>query len=231
MGRRGRPPKVKELPQRALVSDLDKESSSSPDRFLFQSSRAREDVPTHSSNPTLSPAPGSVGLSWVSVLKGSSSKPGNPPISNDTSPSVVPVIYNRTVPLPQPACSPTVRQIAKISKVDIEPEIKFWELIVVCYVSSANPPLHVIDGFGRRIWRDLNIDKVGMVNRGVLLVRFASKEHQDEACNINGILFDKKPFIVKLWYPNILYEKASQTSIPVWVKLHNLDICIGMKVC
>lgn len=63
-----------------------------------------------------------------------------------------------------------------------------------------------------------------MVNRGVFLVCFNSKEHQDQACNMNGILFDKKPFIVKPWYPNISYEKSSLASIPVWVKLPNLDI-------
>ena len=60
----------------------------------------------------------------------------------------------------------------------------------------SNPPLHVIEGFVRRIWKDLEIDKVGMVNRGVFLIRFALQEHQECACNM--ILFDKKPFIVKL---------------------------------
>ena len=63
-----------------------------------------------------------------------------------------------------------------------------------------------------------------MVNRGIFLVRFALKEHQDQACNMNGILFDKKPFIVKPCYPNISYEKSSLISIPVWVKLPNLDV-------
>lgn len=68
------------------------------------------------------------------------------------------------------------------------------------------------------------IDKIGMINRGVFIVRFGLKEHQEQACNMNGILFDKKPFIVKPWYPNISYEKSSLTSILVWVKLPNLDV-------
>ena len=41
---------------------------------------------------------------------------------------------------------------------------------------------------------------------------------------MKGILFDKKPFIVKSWYPNISYEKSSLTSIPVWIKLPNLGV-------
>lgn len=166
----------------------------------------------------------------MSVLKGSpSDQPGK-----SLSPAVGPMPSVPTIPVSMPANSPNsdpissctqhVRRIARISKSDIEPEIRFWELSVVCYVTSANPPLHVIDGFVRQIWKELDIDKVGMVNCGVFIVRFSSKEHHDQACNTNGIMFDKKPFIVKPWYPNISYEKSSLTSIPVWVKLPNLDI-------
>lgn len=89
--------------------------------------------------------------------------------------------------------------------------------VVVCYVTRANPPLQVVEGFVRKIWKDQVIDKIGMVNRGVFLVRFASKKDQDKACNMNGILFDKKPFIVKPCIPKISYDKASLSTVPVWV--------------
>lgn len=68
---------------------------------------------------------------------------------------------------------------------------------MVCYVTSANPPIYVIDGFVRRIWNDLEIDKIGMVNRGMFLVQFLHKDHLEKACDMNDILFDKNPFIVK----------------------------------
>lgn len=61
------------------------------------------------------------------------------------------------------------RRIAKIHKEDIQDEINFWSTAVVCYVTSANPPLHVIEGFVRRIWKDQEIDRIGIVNRGVFL--------------------------------------------------------------
>ncbi|CAO2817461.1 unnamed protein product [Amaranthus hypochondriacus] len=108
MGRRGRPLKVKAVPRRASGSDLDRESSSYPDRYLFQSTRAPEDVAAHSLNLVLSPAPNSLGLNWVSVLKGSSSKPGNPPISVANTPIVIPIVSTSTVPLLNPTCSPAV---------------------------------------------------------------------------------------------------------------------------
>lgn len=69
------------------------------------------------------------------------------------------------------------RAIGRISKDDVRDEIAYWENFVVCYVTSANPPVQVIDGFVRRIWKNLEIDKIGMVNRGVFLVLFVRKEH------------------------------------------------------
>ena len=49
----------------------------------------------------------------------------------------------------------TTRKIGKIHKFMVEEEIKFWENSMVCYVTSANLPLQVIEGFVRRIWNAL----------------------------------------------------------------------------
>lgn len=59
-------------------------------------------------------------------------------------------------------------------------------------VVGANPPLHVVDGFIKRIWKDLNVDEVGMVNKGVFLVRFNRKQEHERACGMTGPMFDKK---------------------------------------
>ena len=44
-----------------------------------------------------------------------------------------------------------VPNIVKITFKDIEDEVKYWESAVVCYVIGANPPLHLIDGYMKRI--------------------------------------------------------------------------------
>lgn len=76
----------------------------------------------------------------------------------------------------------------------------------------------------RRIWKDMLIDRIGMVNRGVFVVRFLKKEHQVQASNMNGFLFDRKPFVVKPWSTNISFAKPGLTIIPVWAKLHQLNL-------
>ena len=65
------------------------------------------------------------------------------------------------------------------------------------YVIGANPSLHVIDGYVKRIWKDLDVEKVDMVRKGIFIVRLNDKLARDKACEMSGTLFDKKPFIIK----------------------------------
>ena len=71
------------------------------------------------------------------------------------------------------------------------------------YALGVNPPLHVIDGFVKRIWKDLNIDNVGIVDKGVFLIRMKSNEYRDRAYEMNGNMFDNKPFVIKPWTPEM----------------------------
>ncbi|KAM6574863.1 hypothetical protein CsatA_023190 [Cannabis sativa] len=58
---------------------------------------------------------------------------------------------------------------------DIEGEIEYWNSAIVCYVLGANPPLDVLEGFARRIWKE-KVDKVGLLSYGIFLIRFTSVE-------------------------------------------------------
>ena len=49
--------------------------------------------------------------------------------------------------------TPLKPNVVKIDLSDVEDEIHYWEIAVVCFVVGANPPLHVIDGYVRRIWK------------------------------------------------------------------------------
>ena len=85
---------------------------------------------------------------------------------------------------------------------------------------GANPPLH--DGYVRRIWKDLDIDTVGMVDKGVYMVRMKSYESRDKAYESNGVFFDNKPFVIKPCTPEMSMDKDSLSSMPVWIQLPKL---------
>lgn len=44
--------------------------------------------------------------------------------------------------------------------------------------AGSNPPLTVVEGYFNRIWKDLGIDKVAQIKKGVFMVRFHSNEGQ-----------------------------------------------------
>lgn len=94
--------------------------------------------------------------------------------------------------------SPIYPTPIKIPYEYIEGELKFWETSTVCYVLGANPPLYAIEGFVRRICSTSEIDKIGTVVKGVILVRLKIAEELDTAYESNGILFDKKTLYSKI---------------------------------
>ena len=87
---------------------------------------------------------------------------------------------------------------------------------------GANPPVTIIEGFIKRIWKDLSVDKLGMVSKRVFLVRFQNENDRDVSSDMSGILFDKKPFVVKPWSSTTSVTKESLKSLLVWVKFPSL---------
>lgn len=144
------------------------------------------------SNSSMSGRELSVGRSsWVSVLQGtcrlddelsSRAKEVTVPMPSTPVPRIV-------APSPNSGTSPHPKPV-KIDMDDVIDEIHFWETFVVCFVMGANPPLHVIEGYVKRIWENKMIDKIDMIRKGVFVVLFMDLETRNEACNSSGILFD-----------------------------------------
>ncbi|KAJ8423185.1 LOW QUALITY PROTEIN: hypothetical protein Cgig2_026633 [Carnegiea gigantea] len=108
-------------------------------------------------------------------------------------------------------------QCAKREKKDVAAEIDYWQQAILCLVLGANPPFEVIQGFIKRIWAKLAIDKTILVRKGAFLVRFGNIGEK-------GVYyFDSKPFIVKGWNPEMDMQTESIISLPLWVQLPALD--------
>ena len=126
--------------------------------------------------------------------------------------------------------------IVKIEMEDVQLEIDLWSLVVVyCYVIGANPPIHVMEGYFRRIWRNSGIDKIAMVKKGIYVVGFTTMEKRDNVLAGNGLFFDSKPVVVKPWSADIDICKDDIRVLPIWIQL-KLDFkywgesCLGKIV-
>ncbi|XP_062075600.1 uncharacterized protein LOC133779685 [Humulus lupulus] len=111
----------------------------------------------------------------------------------------------------------------KIDFDDIEEEVSYWQPSIVCFVMGANLPLHVLDGFARRMWQD-GVVKVGMIARGIFIIRFQNMEQRDRVLQGGYVFFDRKPVVMKPWNPIDDFTKDDITSVPTWVQLKGLDI-------
>ncbi|XP_021863901.1 uncharacterized protein [Spinacia oleracea] len=115
------------------------------------------------------------------------------------------------------------RPRVKITQDDICDEIQFWESSVVCFVLGENPPSHVIEGFVRRIWGKMGVDKVAALGNGVHIVRFTTLENRDKVLNLGYQYFNKKPFIVKPWEKTMSINKDEIRSVPIWIQFPQLN--------
>ncbi|KAL2897076.1 hypothetical protein RDABS01_038859 [Bienertia sinuspersici] len=107
---------------------------------------------------------------------------------------------------------------------DIEDEITYWSSAMICFVLGANPPLPVMSGFCNRIWGKKGLDKVSMVGRGLFLVRFNTLEQCHKALTGDPQFFDYKPLIMKQWSPDIELHKENVKTVPIWIRMPNLDL-------
>lgn len=98
---------------------------------------------------------------WLNVIK-SASKEAMQVVREDSRggvESAIPVLEVNKV-----NSNPNV---ISIESEDIQDEVKYWSSAMVCYVLTQ---LCVMEGFFRRIWGKLGIDKIGVVGRGVLIL-------------------------------------------------------------
>uniref|UniRef100_A0A803QGH3 DUF4283 domain-containing protein n=1 Tax=Cannabis sativa TaxID=3483 RepID=A0A803QGH3_CANSA len=97
------------------------------------------------------------------------------------------------------------------------------EFISVCYILGENPPLNVLDGFVRRLWKD-KIDKVGLLSYGIFFIRFHETVDRDSLLKGGYIFFNKRPVIMKAWHPNVDFKKEDVSRIPIWITLDDLEL-------
>ncbi|XP_057249948.1 uncharacterized protein LOC130591064 [Beta vulgaris subsp. vulgaris] len=79
-----------------------------------------------------------------------------------------------------------------------------------------------MDGYFRRVWGKLGINKIAMVGKGLFIVRFDSLESCLKVTTSGFMFFDQKPLITKLWDPDMSMDKDNVSTVPILIKLPQL---------
>lgn len=63
-----------------------------------------------------------------------------------------------------------------------------------------------------------------LIAKGVFIVRFNGFENRNKVLDDGMSMFDKKPLIVKPWSADLDIKNLDVSSVPVWVRLMELDL-------
>ncbi|VFQ72914.1 unnamed protein product [Cuscuta campestris] len=106
-------------------------------------------------------------------------------------------------------------KIARLTKEDVIEMDNYWNAAAVCCVLGANPPLKVMDGFIRRIWKDFKITEIAILREGQFVVNFEQKEDRDEIVKRKYYFMDNKPVLVQKYNPGMKIRLEELTDIPI----------------
>ncbi|KAL2934560.1 LINE-1 retrotransposable element ORF2 protein [Bienertia sinuspersici] len=111
------------------------------------------------------------------------------------------------------------KECIQITSEDVQPEIDFWQSSVVAFVIGAAPPVQVMEGFIRRIWKQYGVDKVINLPKGMYLIRLNTMENREKILQNERPFFDSKPMILKPWVEDMDFMQDEIKKIPIWMQV------------
>ncbi|XP_062075831.1 uncharacterized protein LOC133779952 [Humulus lupulus] len=113
--------------------------------------------------------------------------------------------------------------VARLDLEEVEVEASFWRNAIVCIVLGANPPFRVFEGFVKRIWGNLGVDKIVRMHSGFTLVNLRDEATRDLILETGVIHFDRKPVVLRPWTTDLDSVRMVK-SVPVWIRLNGLGL-------
>ncbi|XP_052201561.1 uncharacterized protein LOC127807600 [Diospyros lotus] len=101
---------------------------------------------------------------------------------------------------------------------------EYWMNTLVGYFIEKRLPFPVVQNIAKRLWQNCGLLEVLSNNSGFYFFRFDSQESMLRVFDEGPYHFAGRPFIIKCWEPGMNLAKDSHSSIPLWIKIHNLPL-------
>uniref|UniRef100_A0A803QB93 DUF4283 domain-containing protein n=1 Tax=Cannabis sativa TaxID=3483 RepID=A0A803QB93_CANSA len=108
--------------------------------------------------------------------------------------------------------------VAKLDLEEVEVEASYWRSSIVCIFLEANPPFKVFEGFIKRIWENLGVERIVRMHYGFILASFKDEVTRDIILENEVIQFDKKLVVLRPWSEDMDTSQMIK-SVPVWVRV------------
>lgn len=112
----------------------------------------------------------------------------------------------------------------------MEPVIGRYEKTLVGYFLGKAIAFPIVQNYVTNTWKKFGVQKIMKNEAGVFLFKFSSKDGLEHVLQQGPWLIRHSPLILRKWSLNIPLTKNEVTTIPVWVKLHNVPIVAYSEV-
>ena len=92
-------------------------------------------------------------------------------------------------------------------------------------------PCNLVYRAVKSLWAQYGKVEVFLLENGLYLFRFADEKTRDDVMEAKIWLLVNKPLILRKWTPGMQLLKLSLSTVPVWIKLHNLPIEFWNTTC
>jgi hypothetical protein len=121
--------------------------------------------------------------------------------------------------------------VVKPPKVAIEEGILKWSSSLVGQFLDKPLPYYIVKRTVDILWASFGKVEVFLLENGLYLFRFQNEKARDEIMEAKLWHIANKPLILRKWAPGMQLLKLSLSTVPVWVKLHNLPIEYWNSTC
>ena len=118
----------------------------------------------------------------------------------------------------------------KLPKEAMEPVLGRYENTLVGYFLGKAIAFPIVQNYVTNTWKKFGVQKIMKNEAGVFLFKFSSKDGLEQVLQQGPWLIRHSPLILRKWSLNVPLTKNEVTTIPVWVKLHNVPIVAYSEV-
>jgi hypothetical protein len=121
--------------------------------------------------------------------------------------------------------------VVKPPRAAIEEGILKWSSSMVGQFLDKPLPFYIVNRIVDTMWAQYGKVEVFLLENGLYLFQFEDERVKDEVVEAKLWHIANKPLILRKWTPGMQLLKISLSTVPVWIKLHNLPIEFWNSTC
>ncbi|GJV69850.1 zinc knuckle CX2CX4HX4C containing protein [Tanacetum coccineum] len=87
----------------------------------------------------------------------------------------------------------------------------------------------LVENYVKNAWAKFGLERTMLMN-GFFFFQFSTRDGMEQVLENGPWLIRMVPIMLNIWTPNTVLKKDTITSVPVWVKLHNVPIAAFTEV-